>query len=95
MPDTTDIQSMMEYVGGEETIELRLRRFEEDLRYMQSLWYELMKDYRDEWVAVYERSLVAHGRTASKLHRQLLAKKIPPSEAVIDFIASERKAMLL
>ena len=95
MPTTIDIKSVVANAGGEEAIELRLRRFGEDVLYLQSLRHELLKNYLDRWVAVYGKSLVAHGKRASELRRQLITKGIPVNEAVINFIASERKAMLL
>jgi hypothetical protein len=95
MPITIDVKNMMARAGGEEAIEFRLRRFEDDVRYLHSLRHELLRKYLNKWVAVHERSLVAHGKSASELRRQLSAKGIPANEAVIDFIASERKAMLL
>jgi hypothetical protein len=95
MPLTMEMQNMVAQAGGEEVIELRIRRFEEDFRYLQSLWYELMRKYLNQWVAVYEKSLVAHGKTISELRKKLTIKGIPQNEAVIDFVASERKAMLL
>lgn len=95
MPITIEMKNMVAAVGGEETVELRLRRFEEDVRYLQSLRPELLQKHLDEWVAVYEKSIVGHAKTTSELRRQLLAKNIPQNETVIDFVASERKSMLL
>ena len=95
MPITEEMQSMVARMGGEEAIELRIRRFEEDFQYLQSLWYDLMHNYLNQWVAVYEKSLVAHGKTISELRKKLIAKGIPQNEAVIDYVASERKSMIL
>ena len=95
MPITLDIKNVIAAAGGEEAIELRLRRFEEDVRYLHSLRQELLKNYLDQWVAVYERKLVAHSKNLSKVRQQLSAKRIPQNETVIEFIARERKAMLL
>ncbi len=95
MPITEEMQNMVSKVGGEETIELRIRRFEEDFQYLQSLWYELMNKHLNQWVAVYEKSLVAHSKSISELRKKLSSKGIPQNEAVIDYIASERKSMLL
>jgi len=95
MPITMTIKNMVVDAGGEEVIELRLRRFEEDVHYLQSIRRELLQKYLDQWVAVYERSLVAHGKAISELRKQLSVKGIPQNEAAIDFVARERKAMLL
>lgn len=89
------IKNMVADAGGEEVIELRLRRFEEDVHYLQSLRQELLRRHLNQWVAVYERSLVAYGKSISELRKQLSVRGIPPNEAAIDFVASERKAMLL
>lgn len=95
MAITMESKNMLADIGGEEAIEMTIRRFEEDVRYLQSLWQELLHNYLDQWVAVYEKSLVAHGKTISELRKQLSVKGIPQNQTVIDFIASERKAMLL
>ena len=95
MPITEEMKNMVSQVGGEEAIELRIRRFEEDFQYLQSLWYEFMSKYLNQWVAVYEKSLVAHGKSISELRKKLSLKGIPQNEAVIDYISSERKSLLL
>ena len=95
MPITEEVQNLVSNAGGEEAIELRIRRFEEDFQYLQSLWHELMNKYLNQWVAVYDKSLVAHGKNMSELRKKLSSKDIPQNEAVIDYIASERKSMLL
>ncbi|MBI4285119.1 MAG: hypothetical protein HY670_04355 [Chloroflexi bacterium] len=95
MTAVVDIKNIMAAVGGEEALEVRLRRFEEDVRYLQSLKQELLRKYLNQWVAVYDKSIVAHGKTLAGVRKQLSAKGILPREAAIDFIAKERKAMLL
>ena len=95
MPITEEMQNMVSKVGGEEIIELRIRRFEEDFQYLQSLWHELMNKYLNQWVAVYDKSLVAHGKNIHELRKKMSLKRIPQNEAVIDYISSERKSMLL
>ena len=95
MPATIDIKTLVEKVGGETAIELTLRRFDEDVNYLQSVRHILLQKYVDQWIAIYQRNLVAHGKSATELRRKLEKKAIPANEAVIDFMASERKAMLL
>ncbi|GAI76639.1 unnamed protein product [marine sediment metagenome] len=95
MPITEEAQNMVSKVGGEETVELRIRHFEEDFQYLQSLWHELMDKYLNQWVAVYDKSLVAHGKNIHELRKKLSSKGVPQNEAVIDYISSERKSMLL
>jgi hypothetical protein len=95
MPITEEAQKMVTQIGGEEVIELRIRRFEEDFLYLQSLWHELMHKYLNQWVAVYDKSIVAHGKSIHELRKKLTLKHIPQNEAVIDYISSERKSMLL
>lgn len=95
MPVTMDIKKALETAGGEQELERKLRRFGGDVRYLQSIRQDLLRQYVDHWVAVYEASVAAHAKTAEELQKQLLEKGIPVNEAVVDFIASERKAMLL
>ena len=95
MPTILDVRNVIAAAGGEQAIELSLRRFQEDVRYLHSLQQELLQKYLDQWVAVYERNLVAHGKTLPEVRRQLSKKQIPQSEVAMEFIARERKAMLL
>ena len=95
MPATMNIKDFIESVGGEEAIELRLRRFNEDVYYLQSIRHDLLQKYLDFWIAIYERNLVAYGKSSAELRKRLERKRIPLNDTVIDFIASERKAMLL
>ena len=90
-----DIKKVVAEAGGEAAIEMRLRRFNEDVHYLQSIRLDLLHKYLDQWVAIYQRNLVAHGKSTSELRRQLVKKGIPFNEIVIDFMASERKALLL
>lgn len=92
---TSNVKSIVEKAGGEELFELRLRRFEDDVHYLQSIRPDLLRRYLDQWVAVFDKSIVGYGKSASELRKKLTQKGIPQNEAVIDFIASERKAMLL
>jgi len=95
MPATSQIERAVEMAGGEEEVELKLRRFSDDVRYLQSIRQELLRKYLNHWIAVYENSLAAYARNTGKLRKQLLSKGIPENEAVIEFMAGERKAMLL
>ena len=94
MPATA-VEKIIKTAGGEEILELKLRRFEDDVRYLQSIRHDLLLKYPDHWVAVYENCVVGRARTIEELRKQLAVKSIPRNEAVFDFMARERKAMLL
>jgi hypothetical protein len=95
MPITIEAKNAIDAAGGEAAIELRLRRFQEDVKYLNSLQQELFKGYLDQWVAVYDKNIVAHSKKLSEVKKQLAQKKVPPNETAIEFIARERKAMIL
>jgi hypothetical protein len=95
MPITIEAKRIMAQAGGEEAVELRLRRFEEDVRFLHSLRQEFLRKYLNEWIAVYDKSVVGHAKTFSELRKQLTLKNVPHNEAVVEYIASERKMMLL
>ncbi|MBA7480331.1 hypothetical protein ES707_15782 [subsurface metagenome] len=95
MPTTIDVERAVQEAGGEQGIELKLRRFGDDVRLLQSMRQELLRQYAESWVAVYEGSIIAHAKTVEELWKQLSEKGISGNEAAIDFMAKERKAMLL
>jgi len=95
MPATIDVEKAVQLAGGEQEIERKLRRFADDVRCLQSIRQDLLRQYADHWVAIYEGSVVAFTRTTEELWKFLLEKGIPRNEAVVDFLSTERKAMLL
>jgi len=95
MPATIDVERAVQEAGGEQGIELKLRRFSDDVRCLQSMRQDLLRQYVGNWVAVYEGSVIAHARTIEELWKQLSENGISGNEAAIDFMAKERKAMLL
>jgi hypothetical protein len=95
MPAIMDVKKAVETAGGEQTLEYKLRRFATDVRYMQSIRQELLRNYIEQWVAVYDGALVGNAENLERLLKQLSDKNIRHDEAVIEYLAKERKAMLL
>jgi len=95
MPPAIDIKKAVETAGGERVIEYKLRRFISDVRFMQSIRQDLLRDYMEQWVAVYDGALIGNAKHLEELLRQLSDKDIHHNEAVIEYMAKERKAMLL
>jgi hypothetical protein len=90
-----DVKRAVETVGGEQEIEHKLRRFAADVHYLQSIRQDLLRKYAERWVAIYEGSLVGNAKTFHELLKQLSEKAVRQNEAVIEYLAKDRKAMLL
>lgn len=49
-------------------------RFLEDLNWAGEHHTELLKKYRNEWVAIYNKRVIAHGLSGEKVENQAKAK---------------------
>jgi hypothetical protein len=95
MPIAIDIKKAVETAGGEQTMEYKLRRFTTDVRYLQSIRQDLLRSHIEQWIAVYNGTFVGNAKELEDLLKQLSSKNIPKDETVIEYMAKERKAMLL
>jgi len=95
MSAVLDVHRTINDAGGEERIELEIREYEEDVKYLQSIRQELLRHYLDQWVAIKDKSIVGNAHSINDLRKQLDKKGIKQNDIVINFIAKEKKAMLL
>ena len=62
------------------------RQRQKDLDFIQSNSKELIKQYPDQWVAVYREKLIAADPTSEGVQKKLEAQGIPGDEAYLEFV---------
>lgn len=77
------------------TLKSHLDQFAEDTQFLESIRPELRNKYPDCWVAVYKKEIVEVGPSLKQIIRNLAARDIPGSRAVIDFMCKEPVALIL
>lgn len=74
----------------------KLRRFEEDSKWLDEHYDELNQEYEKEWVAVFNKEVVDHDKNLDRLLGRLEGN-YPEEfrEMVIEFITKEKLEMIL
>lgn len=93
MPTLAAKPGWQKVASQKETVELK--RYIDDLQFLDSLRQELLHKYPERWVAIYARQIVGAAKTLPDLIKMLEAKQIAPSRAAIDFLTSRKMAMIL
>ncbi len=75
-------------------VQRELERFTSDAQYFDQHRQELMRQYPDRWVAIYDQEVVGAARDLKRLIAQLERKGIPRGRAFVDH-ASEREDLLI
>lgn len=61
-----------------------LQRFRDDLQYLGAIQADLYRSHPGQWVAIYQRQVVATADNLPQLVEQLHAKDIAPANAVME-----------
>ena len=68
----------------------------ENSRWLGDHYSELAKKYRDEWVAVYDRTVIAHGKDLRGISRELRKKyKEGYGEIAFEFVTTKPIELIL
>ena len=78
----------------EETM-VALRQFGEDCRYMGEIHDELVKQYPDQWVAMYLKEVIAVASTHQELLKQVSSIVQKPGSAAMGFMHTNPPILIL
>ena len=73
-----------------------LRKFEEDMRWLETHYEGLKGEFKEEWVAIYKKRVMDHDRNLESLVERLKAKY--PEDFrnfVIEFLTGEKVELIL
>ncbi len=72
-----------------------LQRFHRDTEYLESHWDELLETYPEQWVAIFNREVVAVAPDFDQLLADLKRKDVPIGKARIEHLTSEEDLLIL
>ena len=81
-------------VGGREAFDRKFRQYEGSVSFIDKNEEELLEKYDENWVAVYNAKVVAHGKKYEEIEREIQQKGIPLEETVIKFLTSRKMLTL-
>ena len=78
-----------------EEVQAALEHFRKDGEYFEVHHTDFLRQYPDQWVAVYEEQFIAADPNLERLVRTLVEKGLPPEHSVVRYLNSEEETLLL
>lgn len=72
-----------------------LRRFQRTAHVLSSNQPRLINEYPDQWVAVSESTVVAHGKSLDSVLRKVDRKGVHRSDVIVRFIERTQRTLIL
>lgn len=72
-----------------------LCEFEQSARVLSGDHPRLMDEYPDQWIAVANREVMAHGDSLEQVLAEVDARNIPRDEVIVRFIERTRRTLVL
>lgn len=77
------------------TVNEELARFERDGDYLDQHYEELLEQYPEQWVAIYNQRVVAHAKDIWELVRQVREGGIPPGDIFQSYLTKNPPEWIL
>jgi len=76
-------------------VQQELERFTEDMLYFDQHRQELLRQYPEQWVAIYHQQVVGTDKSLKRLVRQLERKGIPTGRAFVEYNTEQEDLLIL
>jgi len=70
-------------------------RFTRDMQYATEHRRELLRQFPDRWVAVYNEQVVSSDKTPQRLFERLKKHGIPPSQVFVEYVTDQEDLLIL
>lgn len=88
-----ELEKIIDSMGGITEFHRRMEQHQKDFEYFGTHHKELLRDYGEEWVAVYNEEVVAHNKDFLKLLGEM--SKELRGNAVIQYVTAKRMTWIL
>lgn len=82
-------------IPNREELDAHFYQFGRDVDYFNSIWQQVKKDYPEQYVAVYRGEIVATHAKLKKLLAVLEGKGVSGKHAVVRFVRSKNRPLIL
>jgi hypothetical protein len=72
-----------------------LDRFTQDALYLDRRRQELLERYPDQWVAIYQQTVVGAAKNPERLVRQLERKGIPSGQTYWEYLSTKDELLIV
>lgn len=85
-----NLQDVLRAVGGRKEFERQYQQYRGSLHFIDKDKSELLSKYADNWVAVYNSKVVAHGEKYRNVVKDIKRKGLPMEEVAVKFLSTRR-----
>lgn len=89
MTDTL-LEKALKSVGGLDEFKRKREQFSRDLAFIDENRDKLLENYNENWVAIYNSEVVAHGKDYNNVLSQLEKKGMPVGQIPIKFLSTHK-----
>jgi len=76
-------------------IDRELRSFDRAARVLSAAWPRLIDEHPRQWVGVHDGKVAASAKTLNALFAKLKRKGVAPSEAIVRYISTDERRLIL
>lgn len=79
----------------QEFVQQELEQYRNDAEYLEAHREELLEQYPERWVAIYNQQVVGVAKDAKGLKKQLERKGIPPGRVFREYLTHKEELLIL
>jgi hypothetical protein len=87
---TVILENMIKSVGGMDELIRRRRQFRQNLDFIEHNRDELLEHYNENWIAVHNSEVIAHGKDYNRVITGLQKQKKPVEEIPIRYMSKQK-----
>jgi len=88
------LQDALRSVGGRKKFERKYQQYSGSVHFIDRDRGKLLSKYADNWVAVYNSKVVAHGKKYNDVVKDIKQKKLPIEDVAVKFLSTRKRITL-
>ncbi len=88
------LEKALNSVGGHEQFQRKYQEYERSLSFVENNKDELLKQYKDSWIAVYRSKIIAHSKNPETIIDKITKTGEPLEEVFVEFITDKKEITL-
>ena len=94
MTTKSNLQDALRAVGGRREFERKYQQYSESVHFIDRDKSKLLSKYANNWVAVYNSKVIAHGEKYQDVVEDIKRKGLPIGEVALKFLSNRRMMTL-
>ena len=88
-------KSLFDVVGDPKKVVSEIERFKGNVRYFETNYSALVKQFPNEWVAIFNQSIILHDRSYIRVLKSLRGLGVNTGHAYVQFLETKQRTQIL